>query len=146
MADLLGNRLGPRALAPAALLVLVLFAALSGCGSGDRGSGGRSRNDVSQAPNRHSGHCPSNITREQCKAYAEQPVSDDPSYPAEGPNDCTKAMSRETCEEQFEAERSSRSGDSSVSVDRCLEEHSRAQCEAQLAAQLEAEHGNSKGD
>jgi hypothetical protein len=93
------------------------------------------------------GHCPANITREQCKALAEQPISSAPSYTAKGPQDCLQAASREACERMFEAEQAShQNAGSSVAVERCLEERTRAQCEAQLAAQLEAQYAASKGE
>jgi hypothetical protein len=95
----------------------------------------------------HSGHCPANITREQCKALAEQPISDAPSYTAKKPEDCLQAASREVCEGMFEAEQAGQQNSGpSVAVEHCLEERTRAQCEAQLAAQLEAQYAASKGE
>jgi hypothetical protein len=95
----------------------------------------------------HSGHCPANITREQCKALAEQPISSAPSYTAKEPKDCLQAASRKVCEGMFEAEQAGhQNAGPSVAVERCLEERTRAQCEAQLAAQLEAQYAASKGE
>jgi hypothetical protein len=114
-------------------------------GDGDRKSGGNGNGSGSASG--RSGRCPKNITREQCRAYAEQPVSDGPSYVAGEPADCAKTMSREACKEQFEEERAAQeTAGPSVDVEHCLEERTRAQCEAQVATQLEAERAAAKGE
>ena len=104
--------------------------------SGDGAHGGES-----QTASSNSGRCPSEVSRSQCEAIAEQ-VSDTPSYSVSSVEDCVKAIGREGCERLLEAEKASQGGDPSIDVNGCMKNPT-PRCEAALRPILEAEQAAS---